>query len=218
MARAKQVKAAKDYPQFGIVKGQLHYYWKAKTGPYTSREYRQVKPPTRSQLTQSAFFQVLYDIQDSLNEENVTDAGGLRSFAERVEELRDETQEKLDNMPDGLQQGSTGELLQERIDGCESWAEAINEAADELESKLEELDNEEPEHAAAVKKWEEYETALEEFEEARDEYEDDPDKNDPPGEEPVAPEGGEPEERDFEEERRQALTEAIEAASEACEL
>ena len=44
-----------------------------------------------------------------------------------IEELRDETQDKLDNMPESLQESSTGELLQERVD-------MLDEALDELES------------------------------------------------------------------------------------
>jgi hypothetical protein len=46
-----------------------------------------------------------------------------------VTNLRDETQSKLDNMPEGLQQGDTGQLLQERI-----------EALDEVISNLEGVD------------------------------------------------------------------------------
>ena len=39
----------------------------------------------------------------------------------------DECQESLDNMPEGLQEGDTGQMLQERIEACES-------AQSELES------------------------------------------------------------------------------------
>ena len=37
-----------------------------------------------------------------------------------LEELRDTTQDSLDNMPESLQYSPTGELLQERIDSLES--------------------------------------------------------------------------------------------------
>ena len=48
------------------------------------------------------------------------------------EELRDETQDKLDNMPEQLQEADTGQLLQERIEALEN---AINEfgCLDDLE-------------------------------------------------------------------------------------
>jgi hypothetical protein len=38
-----------------------------------------------------------------------------------AEECRDDVQEGFDNMPEGLQQGPTGELIQERVDLLESW-------------------------------------------------------------------------------------------------
>jgi hypothetical protein len=55
-----------------------------------------------------------------------------------VQELRDlaeECQDNLDNMPEGLQQGDTGMMLQERIEAC-------NNAADELEGIVSDYDAE----------------------------------------------------------------------------
>jgi hypothetical protein len=69
-------------------------------------------------------------MQDELNEfacENKLDFEEFKEdFCSRVEQLRDETQEKLDNMPEGLQQGPTGELLQARVDGLESWKDELD--------------------------------------------------------------------------------------------
>lgn len=35
-------------------------------------------------------------------------------------------------MPEGLQQGSSGELLQNRIDSCEDFRQAVDDAAQEI--------------------------------------------------------------------------------------
>lgn len=137
MPRVHHRKAAKDYPKFGIAKGEMHYQWKIKL-QRGGIEYRQKTPPKRSQLTASEFLGQAYDLDDSIAE--ATDFDGLRVVAEEVRALGEEQQEKLDNMPEGFQQGSTGELIQERIDGCKEWASEIESAADELEQALTEID------------------------------------------------------------------------------
>lgn len=37
-----------------------------------------------------------------------------------LNDIKDELQDRLDNMPESLQQGDTGQLLQDRIDAIES--------------------------------------------------------------------------------------------------
>lgn len=110
-----------------IEKGQPYWYWQFKNGPII---YSPVQPK-RSQLTRSDFLSWLYDMEDEINEYTVTDIPGadpddiqnqIDEWVSQLEEKRDECQEKLDNMPEGLQQGSaSGELLQQRIDGLDTW-------------------------------------------------------------------------------------------------
>ncbi len=50
----------------------------------------------------------------------------VEDIAQRLRDLADECTEKHDNMPEGLQQGDSGQLLEERADMC-------NSAADELD-------------------------------------------------------------------------------------
>ena len=38
-----------------------------------------------------------------------------------LENLRDEQQDNYDNMPEGLQQGDTGMLLEERVSALDEW-------------------------------------------------------------------------------------------------
>lgn len=45
---------------------------------------------------------------------------GRDSLVMDLESISDDLQDRLDNMPEGLQEGDTGMLLQERIDGLQS--------------------------------------------------------------------------------------------------
>jgi hypothetical protein len=150
MPRVFQRKARKDYPQNQIAKGDSYYYWKIKSA-YGGTVYRSKTYPRPSQLNHG-FSGLLGDLQQDLAA--VNDLEGLASFAEEVRALGEEQDEKFNNMPEGLQQGSTGELLEERRDQCSEWADAIEEAANELEQELEELD-------ARIAEWTDYDSAAE---------------------------------------------------------
>lgn len=124
MARATFVKKArKDIPSAGIKAGESYYWWKFKR---SGKQFSKTQPK-RSQLTQSAFYAALYDLQDEIGDAPADDS--LGSFAEdiasRLREIGEECQSSLDNMPEGLQQGPTGELLQERIDAMEAAADEV---------------------------------------------------------------------------------------------
>lgn len=145
MPRVKQVRAAKDYPRHGIKKGDLHYHWKIKQ-QRGGIEFRSLTPPKRSQLTTSAFLGPLYDIQDSIDAitHDASAVDALRSIAEEVTTLGEEQREKYENLGENFQQGSTGELLDERANGCDDWVSEIERAADDLEQKIEEINAMEP--------------------------------------------------------------------------
>lgn len=135
MARATFVKKArKDIPEHGIKAGESYYWWSFKRG---GKRWSKT-PPKRSQLTQSNFYASIYDLEDDVIA-NATADDGLAGVRDEVtaalQDISDQCQESLDNMPEGLQQGSTGEWLQERIDAMDS---AISEF-DSLE--LEEPDD-----------------------------------------------------------------------------
>lgn len=143
MPRVKQVVARKDYPHYGIAKGQRHYNWHLKTGPRSSREYRQVEPPRPSQLTTSVFLGTIGDMEleiaEFVHDDSLPDT--LSEFAGRARELGSEEREKFENMPDGLQQGDTGQMLEERADACDAWADEIEQAADALREILDGLED-----------------------------------------------------------------------------
>lgn len=140
MARLHFVKKAqKDYPESNIKKGESYYWWKFNYG----RKQKSKSKPSRSQLTQSDFYGQLWDIQDSIEkfiaETIEDDIGGMTS---ELQDLLDECQEKLDNMPKQLQESSdSGMLLQERIENLESYVSDL----ESIDTSLEETDGSEEE-------------------------------------------------------------------------
>lgn len=151
MPRVHKRKAAKDYPDHGIVKGDTYYYTKMKTGPRSSRVLRSKTPFRRSQLTGSEYLGTLYDIED--DQAKLDSLEDSSDIAERYRTLGEETLEKFDNMPEGLQAGDTGQMLQERADACET-------AADEIEDLVGQAP-EEPEEDASDEDREEYTQEIE---------------------------------------------------------
>ena len=45
---------------------------------------------------------------------------------DEIENIMDDQQERLDNMPEGLQEGDVGQLIQERIDACEAAMDELD--------------------------------------------------------------------------------------------
>jgi len=131
-------KARKDYPAFGIKKGDSYYWWKFRYGGI----YKSKTRPRPSQLTQSEFLGTIYAIIEEIQDVTIDDFNSideLRDFIEeKAEEIRilgEEQEDKLYNMPESLQDSETGWLLQDRADAC-------YEIADELENIDTEIDEE----------------------------------------------------------------------------
>lgn len=135
MPKVIQRKARKDYPAQGIKAGDTYFYWKIKLAR-GGVECRSMTYPKPSQLNRG-FAGQSGDLAESVDA--AEDADALRSVAEEIRELGSEQQEKFDNMPEGFQQGDTGQLLEERASQCEEWADAIEQACDEYDQKLEEI-------------------------------------------------------------------------------
>jgi hypothetical protein len=139
MPRVHYRKARKDYPAQGIAKGEMYYTAKIKQqrGGITLRSKTPLKP---SQLTTSAFKSAYLAAQETWDESG-KEAEDIRAAAEAIRDAGQEAQGSFDNMPEGLQQGETGQMLEERANQCES-------KADELEGLADEMDQlEEPEEA-----------------------------------------------------------------------
>lgn len=140
-----------------VAKGQEYWTWQFKNSP---RQYS-LTPPDKRQLTRSDYQLAIYDIEDEIAGVEATTVEDLEaaveSLKEQIETLRDEQEEKRENMPDGLREGSVGELLQERYD-------ALDNAYTELDNI--DLDYPEPDEGELI---EEIESELDEGEDYDDE-------------------------------------------------
>lgn len=145
MARAVFVKkAAKDYPDQGIKKGESYWWWKFRFG---GKHYSKTAPRA-SQLTQSNFYSTVYGVQESLEDANKGEQGltaedvktAIEDAANDLEGLQEETQGSLDNMPEGLQQGDTGQMLEERVGQLGEAVDALNSIDVPEEKEDEETD------------------------------------------------------------------------------
>jgi hypothetical protein len=139
MTRAHFVKKAqKDYPESGIKKGDSYWHWAFAFGP----KYKSKTQPTRSQLTRSTFLSTVYAIEDGISDRFKECAtsddieSGIDELISEIEELKDETQGSLENMPQQLQDADSGQLLQERIDGLESWVSDLQGIDHDIDEEL----------------------------------------------------------------------------------
>jgi hypothetical protein len=120
MPKVHHIKARKDYPDEGIKKGEMYYKWSIKTGPVSGFTRKSKTAPKPSQLTQSEFWGTVYSLQETDQPafENLDDE--RENIKSELEQLRDDCDDKFNNMPEGLQQGDTGQLLETRRDSVES--------------------------------------------------------------------------------------------------
>jgi hypothetical protein len=157
MTKAHFVKRArKDYADHDIKKGESYYWWKFMRGGRGGPKIFSKTAPKASQLTQSEFLSQIYDLQDRISE-LVIDSSSIEDFDSEVQSIIDdirslgeEQSDKYSNMPDGLQNGDVGQLLQDRADGCEQWASDLEgidikvekeqgESDDDFQSRCEDL-------------------------------------------------------------------------------
>jgi hypothetical protein len=132
MPKVEKRVARKDYPASKIVKGDTYYYTKLKAqrGGIVKRSKTPFKP---SQLTNSPFKSGFLGAQEVWAEGD-READDMRSAAEAIRELGVECQSSFDNMPEGLQQGDTGQTLENRASECERIADDLDGFSDEWES------------------------------------------------------------------------------------
>lgn len=172
MPRVKYQKAMKDYPSAGIKKGDKYYYVRVKTGPRSSREMRSLTPFRPSQLTTSDFLSQAYALQERFQDLCSIESLeiDLQDIADEARQLGEEQQEKYDNMPDGLQQGDTGQLLEERANAMSEWADSLEQAVSSAAEKA----NEFKKNQEAWDEWDEAEQKA--AEEGRDFADDEPEE------------------------------------------
>ena len=108
------------------------------------------------ELSSSEYVQGVGRACECWEEDYGCDEDTAQSIADELSNILDETQDSLDNMPEGLQEGDTGQLLQERIDN-------LDEAISELESiDYESIKENAKDDVDSEEGTDEYETELEE--------------------------------------------------------
>lgn len=134
-------------PSAGIAIGDSYYWWKFRHG---GKHYSKT-PPKQSQLTQSEFLSALYGIQEEIEILIADDglSGAVEDIANRLRDMAEECESKIQNMPDSLQDSDTANMLQERADACNAAADELEgidfDGFDEDEAKEEAEDERDPE-------------------------------------------------------------------------
>lgn len=121
-------KANKNYPNFGIKKGETYYEWCF----YRQRPNKSKTYPTRAQLTQNEVLQTVYSAYDDTSLDSADD---VKTIADAVREAGETASSKFENMPEGLQQGDTGQRLEQQAEACESAASDLEEIGEQLEEE-----------------------------------------------------------------------------------
>lgn len=135
MPKVHTQKAAKGYPADGIKRGDTYYSWEFRYGGvHRSKTY-----PRPSQLTQSKMsgaYAAREAMEDDVNAatEPSDIENALNECAGAIRDVASEYEDSLSNMPDSLQQSSTGEDIQAKIDALEEYAQALEDAAGEVGS------------------------------------------------------------------------------------
>lgn len=155
MARAHFVKKArKANKAAGIKKGDSYWWWAFMVGGRGGPKHYSKTRPRPSQLTQSSFLSGILAAQEAIEDLPVDDidaiVDGLEGIKGDVEGLGDECDSSLQNMPEGLQQGPTGELLQSRVDACQEVCSSIDDAISEIESLRDEEEEKDNSHSDKI--------------------------------------------------------------------
>lgn len=117
-----------------IMKGSSYYRGEVNFGPVFIRcKQCGLK---HYEVTTSDYIRRVGRLVEDWTEDYTPDEDGIESIRSEVEDIQSDLQDRLDNMPEGLQEeSSSGQLLQERIDM--------------LEDALDELDNIDVEYVRA---------------------------------------------------------------------
>lgn len=141
----KARKAIRKDGKVYIKKGESYYWWKF----YRSSKQVSKDKPRRSQLTQSSYYSIIFDMEDDLAQGKYFGLG----LGDLVSQVRDELQElyeecnaSYDNIPEQLQEVGTGEMLGNQLTALEEAENALSNLFDQLDSgSCEDDDEENPE-------------------------------------------------------------------------
>lgn len=134
-----------------IKKGDSYYWFANRIGRTGVRkEYCSEHRPRPSEMTTSDKLSTLYAAREELedcagwfDDDTTLEAAKalaeetLRNAIDNVNQVAEDYRESKSNMPDSLQEGTTGQQCEENADACDSWATEIESCADEIEALTE---------------------------------------------------------------------------------
>lgn len=144
MPKVEKRVARKAYEREGIKPGDTYYYTKIKL-QRGGLVMRSLTPFKQSQLTQSPFKSGWLAMQEAW-EESDKGADAIQEAANAIRSLGEDAQGAFDNMPEGLQQGDTGQMLEARATACNEAADTLDGLSSEMADldMPEDFDEEEP--------------------------------------------------------------------------
>lgn len=133
MTRVHFVQSAmKDYPEAGIKKGESYYWWCF----FRQRKQMSKTRPKPSQVTPNeTISSVLALVEDLEGCEESWSEDDRDELVNQLESIRDEEQEKFDNLPEGFQQGQTGMDIEDRISTIDQWIDDLGSIDFEAENE-----------------------------------------------------------------------------------
>lgn len=142
-------------------KGQSYYWWATRTTigkTYHKSIHKSKDKPKPSRLESSPFTSGWMSALEAFDDLGTGDdfESAVADVVGNLEDLMSETQDKYDNLPEGLQAGQTGEMLQGRVDSLQELIDELgnvsvdmsdvsSEEPDEDDVKAEAGDKEEDE-------------------------------------------------------------------------
>jgi hypothetical protein len=127
MPRVHTQVARKDYPEIGVTKGQTYYKWTFRNRFGRGTVMKSKTFPKPHELTRSEYMSAALLIQERVNNLSASSdlPGEVEDIISDLRQLASEQEDKFNNMPEGLQQGDTGQLLEERKQNCEDYADEL---------------------------------------------------------------------------------------------
>lgn len=135
MARVFTAKAAKDYPNHGIKKGDTYYYW---TPGFRGTKQMSKTPPKASQLTTSKM-SAAYAAGEAL-EEAIDSASCVQDLADALEEAASEIRSVAEEYEEASQAETGNGNRVPNADEMEEKAQGLNDWADSLENDQSEIE------------------------------------------------------------------------------
>lgn len=132
--RVHTAKAAKDYPDHDIKKGDTYYWWT----PYRAGKRMSKTMPRQSQLTGSESLSACYAAGETITMDIVA-GDDLEALADALDNAKDELDsakemcdDAYNNLPDNFQQADQGQALETRRNACEEWISALDDIIGEI--------------------------------------------------------------------------------------